>query len=205
MIYLKKPTVPITCQVCGKIFLVFPYRKLDAKYCSRKCHGLWKSKNTVGAKNHRWRNGVVLKECKICGKIFKVHTCHLKKGPRYCCSRTCQAIAQRGKLCGDKNNKWKGGITPDMEKIRKSWRYADWREQIFKRDNFTCNMCGAVGGILNAHHIKKFSIIIKDIKSKYPLLDITEIIETTPEMWDINNGVTLCKKCHKEEHKNVNH
>ena len=37
---MTKTRIPIKCLTCGKTFLVRPYRKLTAKYCSRKCQGV---------------------------------------------------------------------------------------------------------------------------------------------------------------------
>lgn len=62
-------------------------------------------------------------------------------------------------------------------------KYIDWRNEVFKRDAYTCKKCGQHGGTLNAHHIKLFS--------KYKNL-----------RYDLNNGITLCEECHKLEHKN---
>jgi hypothetical protein len=76
---------------------------------------------------------------------------------------------------------WKGGITPENHAIRNSFQYCVWRSDVFKRDNFTCIKCGQVGGILHAHHIKHFAEFI-DLR------------------FDINNGMTLCKKCHNKIH-----
>lgn len=60
--------------------------------------------------------------------------------------------------------------------------YIAWRTAVFERDKFKCAICGQVGGELNAHHIRPF----KD----YPDLRL-----------DVDNGVTLCKACHKRVHK----
>jgi endogenous inhibitor of DNA gyrase (YacG/DUF329 family) len=80
---------------------------------------------------------------------------------------------------GINNFNWKGGITPLNQKIRTSYEYGQWRKQVFKRDNYTCDICGDHGGYLHADHIKPFSLF--------------------PELrFDINNGRTLCKKCHEK-------
>jgi len=57
-------------------------------------------------------------------------------------------------------------------------KYKEWRDTVFKRDDYTCRDCGKKGEYLEAHHIKSWS--------KYPQL-----------RYDITNGLTLCKKCHK--------
>ncbi len=70
------------------------------------------------------------------------------------------------------------------EKIRKSFKYKEWVLSVFKRDNYTCQKCGVRSGngktvYLEAHHIKSF--------------------KNHPDLrFDISNGQTLCKECHKE-------
>ena len=77
-------------------------------------------------------------------------------------------------------------------KIRENLKYRIWRSDIFTRDDFTCQECDVRGGKLEAHHKKTFSKILEenDIKSIEQAL-------LCEELWNLNNGQTLCKQCHK--------
>lgn len=67
------------------------------------------------------------------------------------------------------------------DKERKSYKYMKFRKQVLERDGYKCVICGKKHG-LDVHHIKTYA--------KHPeLRTITE------------NGVTLCKECHRKEHK----
>lgn len=82
----------------------------------------------------------------------------------------------------ENNNNWKGGITTVNELIRKTNPYKIWRKSVFERDNYTCQHCGEkekVSGKLEADHIKPFAY--------FPNL-----------RFEIDNGRTLCKECHKK-------
>lgn len=80
---------------------------------------------------------------------------------------------------GENHPNWKGGVTTLQEKIRKSLDYQLWRTAVFERDDYRCLDCGERGGQLNADHILPFAY--------FPRL-----------RFDINNGQTLCKPCHKK-------
>lgn len=72
---------------------------------------------------------------------------------------------------------WKGGINGQNDTLRHHREYKDWRTAVYERDNYTCQCCGQRGIKLNAHHINQFA-------------DYPEI------RYDVNNGITLCVKCH---------
>jgi len=79
------------------------------------------------------------------------------------------------------------------ERIRKSLKNRLWREDIFRRDNYQCVFCSSVGGKLNADHIKPFSVIIRDNNIR-----TFEEAMLCDELWDRDNGRTLCYDCHKK-------
>ena len=64
---------------------------------------------------------------------------------------------------------------------RRSSKYKKWKKEILNRDNYQCKKCGKEKDLV-VHHIKEFS--------KYK-----------EDRFDINNGITLCQKCHREVHK----
>jgi len=65
-------------------------------------------------------------------------------------------------------------------KPRTTGKYKLWRKYILSRDDYKCTNCESCEN-LEVHHIEPVA--------EYPSKAI-----------DINNGITLCKKCHKKEH-----
>ena|SRR3990167_2126526 len=99
----------------------------------------------------------------------------------------------RLKHSGENCHLWRGGITPLNFRIREIFKYRIWRIDIFKRDNYTCQICKTRGhGILHADHIKPFSVIMRQYKIKNE-----EDAIKCDELWDENNGRTLCVNCHR--------
>jgi hypothetical protein len=98
-----------------------------------------------------------------------------------------------GKIAGDKNPAWKGGVNSLILQIRSSYKSRQWRSDCFYRDDFTCQRCGNRGGKLQVDHIEAFSLIFyrNKIKSLQDALDCEEF-------WNINNGRTLCTGCHRK-------
>ena len=98
---------------------------------------------------------------------------------------------------GDKNTNWKGGITPLSRVIRTLLEYKNWRRTVFERDNYVCLWCGAKSGngkrvILHTDHIKPLSVIL----GEYSIRILDDAIKCK-ELWDTNNGRTLCVNCHR--------
>lgn len=87
-------------------------------------------------------------------------------------------------ILGEKHWWWKGGLSKQTEKGYFSFEYRQWRMKCLERDNWTCQFCGIKCHIglgktiyLTVHHIKSWK--------NYPEL-----------RFEIDNGITLCEKCH---------
>jgi len=85
-------------------------------------------------------------------------------------------------VASGKHNFWKGGIDKakhaERYALMKTVEYKLWRDAVFQRDNYTCQMCADRQIYLEADHIKPWAL--------YPELRFA-----------IDNGRTLCKSCHK--------
>lgn len=109
---------------------------------------------------------------------------HNKKHTQEALSK--MSAARKGKSAhwnkGEKSPMWKGGLTPELKKIRKSIEFSTWRESVFVRDNWTCQKYKIRGGKLHPHHIQNFA--------EHPEL-----------RFEVSNGITLSEKAHREFHK----
>ena len=159
------------CPICGKEFYICPSRVQI--YCSVKCR----------AQGQRKGKPLI---CKVCGKEYYRSPAQIKwRGSSYC-SKKCLGEAQSIREQGANNNQWKGGVSTENHRLRASKRWRVWREAVFTRDNWTCQVCGARSSKgnpikLHPHHIKHFA--------EYPDL-----------RFDVNNGITLCEECHRKAH-----
>ena len=106
-------------------------------------------------------NNLVQNLTKSCGCLRK-ETMRAKKGPLHPC--------------------WDSEKTDEeREDTRMYPKYKEWRLEVYQRDGFTCQKCGKVGGVLNAHHIEGYA--------------------NNPELrTELSNGITLCKDCHGDYH-----
>jgi len=191
------------CEICGEDFHVWPYavKRGRGKVCSIKCSGVWKSINKSGANASRWKGGKVKSQCCVCKKDIEIFPNKLANKAGIFCSHTCYWKWLKINTRGENGPGWMGGITNTSKSIRTHSIYNEWRTGVFERDNYTCVKCGKRGGFLHAHHLKKFSAILNDIKQRFPLLSLTDIAENYYDLWDLKNGATLCKECHKLIHR----
>lgn len=165
------------CLNCKKDFKTWDKR---SKYCCRACFSSTPRPLAVRLK--------IAQSCKERGigkwmegreRPIELRLRHSKKMKEWVASGT--------------HNFWKGGIAEITRSFKANFQntveYRLWRTAIFKRDNYTCQGCGARNGNgkkieLNADHIKSFA--------QFPELRLA-----------IDNGRTLCRECHYKRHSNA--
>lgn len=196
-IKLSGETYKRPCIFCGKIFGGGSGLARSQKFCSRKCYWdsnyhknfMIKHPNSGQAKKGQRRVEYLKKICPVCKNIFETIPSNHKK----CCSKECyyKRISSflKGKPKSVEHNKNVSlALKKHFDKVgrkihKRSYhsfdkKYIDWRKSVFEKDNYTCQVCGKIGGIIFPHHIRLWSI--------YPEL-----------RYNINNGITVCKTCHK--------
>lgn len=157
----------------------------------KECYKKIKSKGYCTRHYQRFRN---------CGKATNENL--NEPSPKYCKNENCNnkhysiGLCQyhymkiQNKMFEERNPEYrliatkkrlkKYGRSFNMNLYEYSYALNYWSKTIKKRDNYTCKNCDSKKK-LNAHHIKP--------KKYFPELAL-----------ELDNGVTLCKKCHGELH-----
>lgn len=158
------------CAYCNSEFYYSPCRP-DKLCCNKKCADLFSRK-------------IPDRICIVCGETYRCSNGEMRDRNRKTCSIKCRSGYIRG--LADKRRKENPDSVISVDRcLRYSANMADWRRAVFERDDYRCQKCGARNGnghtvYLEAHHIKQFA--------------------THPELrFEISNGLTLCKPCHKKE------
>jgi len=103
-------------------------------------------------------------------------------------SRRNASEAHIGRQVGENNPAWKGGVAPERQRLYKNGHWLEFCAEIYARDNYTCQRCGAPKKepkSLHAHHLKPWG--------DEPAL-----------RFEKSNMVTLCRDCHEWVHSKAN-
>lgn len=120
------------------------------------------------------RGGQVIEKCLFCGNDFQ----HKKSVPRKFCSHNCYSEHNKG----INHFNWNNDATFLNHELRSRKEYKVWRNAVYKKDRWTCQVCKKhCGKDIIAHHIKTWA--------EYPKL-----------RYDVNNGMVVCKSCHFKIH-----
>src|SRR3990167_4783732 len=152
---MKQPTK--NCIQCKKLFekKITCSKKewVKTKFCSRDCANIGR---IYVKERYKFPKGIPAWNKGKKGLCLNTGRTHFKKGvsaspktqfgniPAWNKGKTAKEDPRI--LSGERNNKWKGGVTPENHKIRTSSEYKEWRTKVFQRDNYTCQGCGVKGG-----------------------------------------------------------
>lgn len=167
----------ITCPMCSRQFYIMPYEFAIRKYCSRRCLGKANG-NRLKGKPAPWNGDRKRKKiCIVCGNEFMIFPSRFRRqGDK---GMTC------GRQCADRWHSTRMRKPLDTTDIfmrcleicsgcsikEYPGYYFKQRPQIYRRDQNTCQLCGAGGSV--CHHIDY------DRRNNDP-----------------ENLIILCNKCH---------
>lgn len=179
-LYEKSLKYKHICKNCG---LEYKSKSEHSTFCSKKCQGEFNSNKQI----------VI---CDGCGNEFELSKWEIDRSDKHFCSQECY-----GKWCsenrkgdkhpmygvhrfGEESPHWNPNLTEeDRDRHRDNYKISNWRQAIFARDNYICQVTGDnKGGNLVAHHLNGYN--------KYKEL-----------RYDINNGITITEEIHKLFHK----
>ncbi len=175
--------VDVRCPDCGETRRAY-YRVVVAAghtVCRRCNISRVQAKELV--RGSRFGSLVVVEEAQLSGRSVCLCDCGV-----YCVKANYSLTIGKTKSCGclraetfkhipRGRGNWKGGISGDRERDMATNKYKEWRQAVFEKDCYTCQKCGQVGYDLNAHHIFPYS-------------------KHEDKRTSLDNGITLCKKCH---------
>lgn len=110
-----------------------------------------------------------------------------------------------GRYTGADNPNYKGYID---EKTVARGIFKTISKRKIRECNYTCTACDKRGGDMETHHIKPFSMILKEfLSTRYDgnIQTIYDQLMDYPDFVDEDNMVVLCHDCHHDVHYSDNH
>jgi 5-methylcytosine-specific restriction endonuclease McrA len=213
----------LICKQCCCEYSIDKSKSNGSNFCSKECTNIAAIGRFSGVNNPNYRGSIKHIVCKQCNKEFTTYHRSTKFCSKDCASASyikpkvklicanCNIEFERQPsyllvmknrnhtkaFCceGCRKEHHKKENSPNWIHDRSKLKLEDvsfrtsidmkkWKVDVFTRDNYTCQLCKNRSGkenhvTLNAHHIVR----IKDNK------DLAH---------DIENGITLCEKCHKK-------
>lgn len=119
-----------------------------------------------------------------------------------------------GLMVGENHPNWRGGIS-SLKNLLREYFQTNLAPIAAKRDNYTCQLCGATHTVLHVHHNIGFMDIVHEILREHSNLDpnnpedkqiLYNIVINDDRFTNIDNLITYCKDCHyykihKYQHK----
>lgn len=177
---------------CGFIFKIRPEKILKGSSLCPVCvPGMTKTTESVKKQVDMLTNGEyavigeykrnkakILIRHKTCGHEWEVYIDNfISKG-----SRCPQCAIQN--MMRENHPRWNPDLTDEerMKERTKDPEYREWVLAVFRRDGFTCQLCGSTeNNTLVAHHLNGYDKFME-------------------QRTVVDNGITLCQDCHKRFH-----
>lgn len=188
---------------CGNTCVVRGYKLRTGHTCSCGClrseaaksklmdlsgkrFGRWTVLRKSGGPDS-WRSSSTKWLCRCdCGTEREVYSTDLRAGSSTSCGCFRISIANKRKINETrrriKSEDWSGfAFETNPAYLRRSLIYKQWRDSVLDRDCWSCQKCKEQATHPKVHHINSFA-------------------DFPDQRLDINNGITLCTKCHIEFH-----
>lgn len=179
----RRNRVKVKCSYCHKEIEVIKskFGKFEYFYCNRDCRAKHSKVLMLGENNPNYNS--ILYKCDGCNKEIYINPFKLKSQKHIFCSKECYKNNVGKFYTGENNTNWNKNLTLEERQLNRRYtEYYEWRNEVYERDNYTCQVCGSSkSGTLVAHHLNGYNW---DIEHRT----------------DINNGITLCTRCHNEFH-----
>lgn len=218
---MRGSRVTLNCKQCNTSYEVKFCLRASSKFCSNSCRGKSQSIYNQGKGNPNYRGGSTRSSCIDCQKdihrnynkdesrckecnykfAIKENSTNWKGGVDFpscvnCSAKTGDMNSVLCKNCykGALHPLWKGGTSTLQALVRAMSENRQWIKQCMYRDRYECQECGikSNGNNMQVHHKKQFAEILRDNK-----IDSIEKARVCEELWDMDNGMTLCRACHK--------
>lgn len=164
-------------------------------YQAKKFYGCIECNKKISYNNYLYGN----RRCRKCAKTGSLNN-NFGNGEKISGKRNpCYGLR------AEQHPAYKHGQSPIHPLIRHSIRGDQWIHRCLERDNFTCCDCGKIGKLV-VHHLKPFAKIFQTFIQEFGNLDKEILVDLSQEylpFWKLENGITLCKACHKIRHKSV--